>query len=242
MDLCSHPHGHGGVDHVQETLQTRQAVAGGQVRRALRHRVHLGKYRVAVQDARGEAPGRRAGRELRRLHHQLVDAADDEARVVVVAATAGSDVVGVPSRERRVVAVVRRAVGGRREDVVAGVDQPAGAVVVGGGLVAGLRRRRCQLAERVVDAVAAGGVVEDVAAAERERVHDVGRLAEGGGGEVQGGRGGVLWEGGGDLFKVVAEIGGHREQVVEAGEHEEKDAGNDDVHRHSSAPEPHVWY
>jgi len=124
------------------------------------------------------------------------------------------------------VAVRYRGIIGARKDVVDGVEDHAGAgaAVVVGGRVALLLLRRClvqYLVERVGDAVAAGGVVEDVAAAERERVDDVGRLAEDCGGEVQGGGGGVLGEGGGDLFDVVADIGGRRGRGETAEQEEE---------------------
>jgi hypothetical protein len=52
-------------------------------------------------------------------------------------------------------------------------------------------------------------------------------VVEHGGGEVHWGRSGVLGEGGGDLFKVVAEyVGGRREQR-DAAQHEQKDDAGD---------------
>ena len=214
MDLRSHPQGHGGVDHAEETPEARLAVAGGQVGCALRQGVHRRERRAAVHDARGEPPRLRGGRHLYGLQKQLlleVDGAPD------VAGVAGEG-IDVPSREWLVVAVRHRGIVGAREDVVDGVGEHAGAAVVAGGRVALLLQYHV---ERVGDAVAAGGVVEDVAAAERERVDDVRRLAEDCGGEVQGGGGGVLGEGGGDLFDVVADIGGRRGRG-EAAEQEEE--------------------
>jgi len=243
IDLRPDPQCKGGVEHAEETTQTRRAVSGGHVRRALRHGIEQRHGRAAVHDARGEPPRHRpAGRRLCCPHQQFLKEAESEADVVGVA----SDVVDapvapaapaahVPERERRVVAVSSRRVGGG-EDVVDRVDEDTGANVVVDGTVALLRRRWRRVehfVEHVGHALAAGGVVDDVAAAERKGVDSIWRMAEGGGGEVRWGRRGVLGEGGGDLFKVVAEyVGGRRRQRREAGadEHEEQGDSEDDAH------------
>ena len=53
-ELYSRPEGHGEVERAEETSKTRQAVAVGQVRRALRHGVE--HNRRAVHEARCEPP------------------------------------------------------------------------------------------------------------------------------------------------------------------------------------------
>jgi len=222
VDLRSHPQGHGGVDHVDETPETRQAVASGQVRRALRHGVYGREGRATVHDARGEPPGRRAGRPFHGIHHQLVDEAGDEADVVGVS----GDVLDVPSHKRSVVISLSCGVGGV-DDVVAGPEDRARFVGVDVP-VALLVRRRCYI-ERLGDAFTAGGGVV-VALAEGESVDDVGGLADGGGGELYGGGGGVLGESGGHLFKVVAEYVGGCRRWPEASKDEEQDAEDDVVH------------
>lgn len=119
MDLRSHPQGHGGVDHANEAPETRQAVAGGQVRRALRHGVHRREGPATVHDARGEPPRRRAGCHVHGIHQQLAYEAGDEADIVRVS----GDVLDVPPHERSVVSLLR-GVGGV-DDVVAGVEDRA---------------------------------------------------------------------------------------------------------------------
>jgi len=88
--------------------------------------------------------------------------------------------------------------------------------------------------ERAGHASAAGGVADDVAAAERKSVDGVWGLAEDSGGEVHWGRRGVLGEGGGDLSKVVAEYVGGRRGQRDAAQHEQKDDAGDGV-RHGRA-------
>lgn len=126
------------------------------------------------------------------------------------------DVLVVPSLDWRVIAAVfaRR----RRDDVVCGVDEDtAVTIVVVGAVVALLRRSVQHLVSHVADALAAVGLVgddaDDVAAADRECVDDVGGSAEGGSGEAYRGGGGVIWEGDQGGLKVVAQhIGGREER------------------------------
>lgn len=209
MYLRAHAHGHGGVDPAGEEAEARQAVAGGQVRRALRQRVHQRERPAGVHDARREPP-RLAGRRLHRLRQQLLDEAGDEPHVLAVA----GDVVDVPLVEEHFITII-----GRLEKVLEGVD--AGAVAVVSPLrVVGDARVVDQSRERVGDGFAASCVVE-VAAAEREDVHHVGGLAGGGGGVVVQGGGGFVREGCGHEPEVVAE---HAATIV--------GGGHDDLERH----------
>ncbi|BAT09815.1 Os10g0136625, partial [Oryza sativa Japonica Group] len=191
MYLRTHAHGHGGVDHAGEAAEARQAVAGGQVRRALRQRVHQRERPAGVHDARRKPP-RGAGRPLHRFRQKLLDEAGDEPHVLAVA----GDVVDVPPLEGLLVFCGV----GRIEKVLEGVD--AGAVaVVSPGRVVGDARLVDQSRERVGDGFAASCVVE-VAAAEREDVDHVGGLAGGGGGVVVRGGGGFVGEGCGHELEV----------------------------------------
>lgn len=133
MELSTHPEGHGEVERAEETSKTLQALAVGQVRRALRHGV---EHNRAVHDARREPPRRRAGRRLDCLHQKFVKEAHGEGNVVGVARDDAVVPVApasvVPPREWRVVAT---SIGGR-EDVVQRVDEGTAAAVVVRGLVA----------------------------------------------------------------------------------------------------------
>lgn len=219
--LSSHAQGHGGVDQAEEMIQACQAVPGGQVRRALRQRVHHREGRAAVHDARGEPPRCRAGRLLHGLHQQLADEAGDEGHVA-------GDVLDVPPLKGRVATVfISRTIGVYRgsKDVVEAVEEDRICIVGGGPETLHVRRRGVpQCAERLGDALGACVVVENVTTAERERVDDVRGLADGGGGEVYRGGGGFVGEGGGEDLNVVAErIGGRLLERREAAEQEQQD-------------------
>lgn len=219
MHLCSLPQDHVGAGHAdgKETTQAVQAVAGGQVRRALRHGV---EHHRAVRDARGEPPRRcSVGRLLYCSCQKIVEVDDSKADIVEIT----GDVLVAPPRHGH---VVPRRIGGR-EDVVVREEEDAVFTIHVGGLVALLRRRRCHVqdsTEPVGHAFAAGGIVGDVAAAERESIDSVWGSAESDIGEVRWGRRGVLGEDVGDLFEVVAEnVGGRRKRREAGDEHEEQD-------------------
>jgi len=224
VDLRAHAQRHGGVDLAHEALQARQAVAGGQVRRALRQRVDHREVGAAVHGAGREPQRRRAGRPLHGLDEQLADEADDAAGVV-----AGDD-VDVPALKGLL--LVRGAEGGEGV-VVAGVEDGAVDEVRVVPVALQLRRRLTEYPrEGAGHAFGAGGVVDDVAAAERHGVDDVGSLADSGGGEVHRGGGGVLGEGVRDNLHVVTEdVGGRRERCHQHGEDQEEDDHlHDDCH------------
>jgi len=190
-------HRRGGVEHADESLQARQAVGGGQVRRALRRGVECRPDGAAgaVHEG-GDEPGGPGGRELGGLVEHVTDAGAHRGGV-----TAG-DAQPVPQLEQG--APVSTITSGDEDGAAVGEADEAVVVVHGGGLAAGAALLR--VPERAGDAgAAAGAVVGHVAAAQRQRVHRVGGpgLAGGGVGEELRGGGGVAGEAPGQGHQVA---------------------------------------
>jgi len=140
---------------LREVPQTRRALVGGEVGRALHQAVH--RRQGADVQARCREPPRPAGRVLGRGVQQR-----EQHEPHGVGAL--REVLGVHEDQQNIV------VRGRREEVCVGEAEEAGIVVHGGVLIE--RAKLLRVLEACGDAAVAGGGV-DVPAAEREGVDHV---------------------------------------------------------------------
>lgn len=195
-----------GIVHPRDYAGQAAPAAGRRhVRRALHQRVDVADAPAAERlHARGEPPGRARRRRRRRVVRGGVEERNH----------GGVEHLGRRGHVPHLAEVGREVVAVGGEEVPAGEAEVAGVVEHGG--LPGVGAQLLPVLERGGDARAAGGGVRGVAAAEREAVGRVRRVADPAGGEEDRGGGGVLGEAGGEQREVGLVRGVRREDVAAA--------------------------